>query len=201
VSTERSFSGELVQALASNLRGQRHYHGEPRRARGARGGDGARSEMEGPAVRGGGRNGQLRRALVRVVVVASACACSAAASAVGGNGREQGRRMRARRCRRARRDAGATGWPGAVVADAWRRRGDGPLPWSGRWRVRRAGGASERARWARPPRPWAGKWSVRPTQEEISFSFYFLTKQHKKYYFEQVKMHFQSLTLKNCLEF
>jgi hypothetical protein len=37
--------------------------------------------------------------------------------------------------RRAQRDAGATGRPGAAVAGAWHPRGGGPLLWSVRWRV------------------------------------------------------------------
>jgi hypothetical protein len=59
-STERSSPVSSAGAPTSNLRGQGHYHGEPRRARGARGGDGARSKMEGLVVHGGARNGQLR---------------------------------------------------------------------------------------------------------------------------------------------
>jgi hypothetical protein len=53
-------SVELSRAPASDSRGRGPYHGKLRRAQDARGGGGAQSEMEGPAVSGGGRNGQLR---------------------------------------------------------------------------------------------------------------------------------------------
>jgi hypothetical protein len=61
-STEQGSPVSSAGALASDSRGWWPYHGEPRRARDVRGGDGARSEMEESAVSGGGRNGQLQRA-------------------------------------------------------------------------------------------------------------------------------------------
>jgi hypothetical protein len=58
-------SGGLSRAPTSNSRGREPNHGKPRRARDARGGGGARGEMQWLAVSGGGRDGQLRRGRAR----------------------------------------------------------------------------------------------------------------------------------------
>jgi hypothetical protein len=57
--------GELGRAPASDSHGRVPYHGKPRQARDARGGGGARGEMQWPAVSGGGWDGQLRRGRAR----------------------------------------------------------------------------------------------------------------------------------------
>jgi hypothetical protein len=58
-------SGELGRAPVSDSCGWEPYHRKSRRARDARGGGGARGEMQWLAVSGGGRDGQLRRGRAR----------------------------------------------------------------------------------------------------------------------------------------
>jgi hypothetical protein len=52
---ERSSPVSSAGAPASDSRGRGPYHGKPRRAQDARGGGGARSEMQGLAMSGGGQ--------------------------------------------------------------------------------------------------------------------------------------------------
>jgi hypothetical protein len=115
----------------------------PRRARDARGGDGARSEIGESAVSGSGRNGQLRRERGRWRKRARARALLLLARWEETRG-SRGGRCACGGCRRARRGARATGRPGAAVAGAWRPRGSDTLPRSGSGRAAR--GRGERVR-------------------------------------------------------